>query len=354
LLELVVELLQEATEGAHIGGGASALALKSAIAAAEATEGVDDAMLEEARVLLVPQMLRLAMEKRHVPMLHAALATAATAEGVDAALIQEAKTILVDETLLVSIKFDPLERLRTSLNSSPAAGAVVLDEAHARIKVLATADLERVMLRRQLEPLCAAIATADEERVVDAAMLDRAHAMVPLLEAEPQRAEPAPPGAHGVDELERPTHIDDGLLSTLTAYADKTTTATHDYKYWGGDPRPWRNGDNTPITDPDVILAEEEHKLAAEMEDDLETAGTEGHATKKRPDHALKLRCCGIRIDFLLALTFALGMWDWKTWEVVQYLVKPATEAEGRCRFAELPCVRPFAGAATLFVSHCW
>ena len=47
-------------------------------------------------------------------------------------------------------------------------------------------------------------------------------------------------------------------------------------------------------------------------------------------------------------------MWEWKTWEVVQFLVKPATEGQGRCRFAELACVRPFTGAATLFMSHCW
>ena len=34
----------------------------------------------------------------------------------------------------------------------------------------------------------------------------------------------------------------------------------------------------------------------------------------------------GVRVDFLLALTFALELWEWKTWEIVQYLVKPATE----------------------------
>ena len=59
-------------------------------------------------------------------------------------------------------------------------------------------------------------------------------------------------------------------------------------------------------------------------------------------------------LDFLLALTFHLDLWEWCTWEVVQYLVKPATEGEGRCRFADLEGVRPFAGAATVFMSHCW
>ena len=39
---------------------------------------------------------------------------------------------------------------------------------------------------------------------------------------------------------------------------------------------------------------------------------------------------------------------------MVQYLVKPVTEDYGRCRFADLPCVKPFTGPATVFVSHCW
>ena len=109
---------------------------------------------------------------------------------------------------------------------------------------------------------------------------------------------------------------------------------------------PWRKGlDKSPVTDPAVIASEEQHKAAAEA-DDKPTAGT--------PEHAEKLRCCGIRIDFLLFITFELNMWDWETWEVVQHLVKPATEAEGRRRFADLPWVRPYTGAATVFMSHCW
>ena len=36
----------------------------------------------------------------------------------------------------------------------------------------------------------------------------------------------------------------------------------------------------------------------------------------------------------------------------VQFLVKPVTEGEGRCRFADLPGVRPYTGAATVFMSH--
>ena len=136
------------------------------------------------------------------------------------------------------------------------------------------------------------------------------------------------------------------LLGPFMPCADKTKVAEHGYEYWGGANQPWRHGlDKSPVTDPSVIASEEQHKLAAEAQDQP-TAGT--------PAHAVKLRGCGVRVDFLLALTFALDMWEWKTWEVVQYLVKPATEGEGRCRFMELAAVRAYAGAATVFMSHCW
>ena len=38
----------------------------------------------------------------------------------------------------------------------------------------------------------------------------------------------------------------------------------------------------------------------------------------------------------------------------MQFLVKPATEMYGRCRFADHPLVQPFTGRATVFMSHCW
>ena len=148
-----------------------------------------------------------------------------------------------------------------------------------------------------------------------------------------------------MDQLHCPAHLDDELFDLLTPFAGKSVQAVNDYKYWGGAGEPWRNGgDDSPVTDPAVVMSEERHKAEAEAEDQP-TAGT--------PAHAEKLRCCGIRIDFLLALTFALDMWDWKTWQVVQFLVKPATEGEGRCRFADLPGVQGYTGAATVFMSRC-
>ena len=161
------------------------------------------------------------------------------------------------------------------------------------------------------------------------------------------RAELAPAGTHGTTELIRPAHIAEGVVfGPLLHCAGKTEVAVHDYKFWGGAGQPWRHGlDDTPVTDQGVIASEEQHKLTAEAEDQP-TAGT--------PAHAEKLRGCGVRVDFLLALTFALEMWEWRTWQVVQYLVKPMTEGEERCRFAELAGVQKYAGAATVFMSHCW
>lgn len=40
--------------------------------------------------------------------------------------------------------------------------------------------------------------------------------------------------------------------------------------------------------------------------------------------------------------------------QIVQLLVKPATELMGRCRFGDLEAVKPFTGPATVFMSHCW
>ena len=37
----------------------------------------------------------------------------------------------------------------------------------------------------------------------------------------------------------------------------------------------------------------------------------------------------------------------------MQYLIKPATEAN-RCRFVDLPFVKPYTGPATVFLSHAW
>ena len=226
----------------------------------------------------------------------------------------------------------------------------MLDEARTKLARLATEELVALMNRRQVEPLAAAVAELEAQGggFVEAAMVDEARALVTVLEAEPPGAPPAPPGSHLMNTLVEPAHIDaEAVLGpSIMRCVGRKKEAVHNYEYWGADDQPLRNSlDKSPVTDPAVIASERQYLLAAEAGD---------KATVSTPAHATKLRCCGMRIDFLLALTFALDMWEWETWEVVQNLVKPATEGEGRCRFAELENVRPYTGAATVFMSHCW
>lgn len=132
------------------------------------------------------------------------------------------------------------------------------------------------------------------------------------------------------------------LPPQLRQIARDKKPASEDVKFWGGAAQPWRNGTtDEAILDPNVIIREECHKKRAESED----LGAN--------ECADSLRCRGVTVTFLLALTAELNIWDWATWEVVQFLVKPAT-AEHRCRFADLDFARPHTGPSTVFMSHCW
>ena len=121
----------------------------------------------------------------------------------------------------------------------------------------------------------------------------------------------------------------------------KGTPAERDFQYWAGAVPPWRDGGGGAVTDSATLAPEELFKLEVEKDDAL-NASTE------------RLHARGVRVDWLLALTFELDLWEWQTWQVVKFLVKPSTEAHGRCRFADLPFVKPFRGPATVFMSHCW
>ena len=108
---------------------------------------------------------------------------------------------------------------------------------------------------------------------------------------------------HTTDKLDLPT---EGTVNVgaFTAYGDKTTVAKRATQFWGGDHRPFRDGDGNPIGDPQTTA--EEEKLKTEIGAEDATAGA-------LAETSLRL---GVRLDFLLALTFALGLWEWKTWEV--------------------------------------
>merc|ERR1719352_1018978 len=118
--------------------------------------------------------------------------------------------------------------------------------------------------------------------------------------------------------------------------------------YWADDPHPWhwacRDG-MPPVEDADVIAREEAAKKAAESDD---------ASSVRSGAHGERLRGFGVRVAWLLAFTEALACWDWPTWRVVRDIIKPATEARGRRRFAELDEVAPHTGPATVFMSHCW
>ena len=99
---------------------------------------------------------------------------------------------------------------------------------------------------------------------------------------------------------------------------------------------------NEFLDDPKVLAEEQAHAARAEAEDD---ALGEGLADMRIG--------CALRIDFLVALTFSLNLWKWKTKEVVIYLVKPITE-NLRCRFADHPLVSKYKGKADALMSHAW
>jgi hypothetical protein len=142
------------------------------------------------------------------------------------------------------------------------------------------------------------------------------------------------------DILAFPAHLSTDLF-VMFKMRKLGSPAERDFQYWGGADLPWRNGSGDAEMDVATIVEEEEFKVLVE-EDDALNASTE------------RLHARGVRVDWLLALTFALNLWDWKTSQVVKFLVKPATEHNGRCRFADLPFVQPFTGPATVFMSHCW
>ena len=69
-------------------GGQVHNALKSAIALAEAAEGVDLAMIQEAKTLLATKPLQTAMARRDVAQLRAAIRVAEGEEDVDGAVVE--------------------------------------------------------------------------------------------------------------------------------------------------------------------------------------------------------------------------------------------------------------------------
>jgi len=69
--------------------------------------------------------------------------------------------------------------------------------------------------------------------------------------------------------------------------------------------------------------------------------------------HVDMLHGCGVTVEWLLAFTFDHDCWKKPTWWVNRHIIKEATR-QMRCRYVDLPNMRAYAGAATVFISHCW
>ena len=85
---LPTELLREAMDRAREGGGSALAALQLAIGTAEAAEGVDEAMLQEAKTLLATQPRQTAMAQRDVATLRTAIEVAEGNADVDRAVVE--------------------------------------------------------------------------------------------------------------------------------------------------------------------------------------------------------------------------------------------------------------------------
>jgi hypothetical protein len=130
----------------------------------------------------------------------------------------------------------------------------------------------------------------------------------------------------------------DGLLELKeTALARKPVE--NEVSYWRGNSQPWRSSvTHMPIQD-DAIIAYEESMMARVVEED---GASDFNATM--------LRNKGINVSFLFAFTCELDLWEWKTMDVVRFLIKPVTERYDRCRFADLDFIAPHTGDATVFL----
>ena len=152
----------------------------------------------------------------------------------------------------------------------------------------------------------------------------------------------------GAATLFYPEHIPRSDFADYEKYASKNITAKANYELWKT-----KDGDklhvlgapsNEFLDDPKVLV--EEQALAAKAEAEDDAWGSKEALADMRIG-------CALRVDFLVALTFALKLWKWKTKEVVIYLIKPITE-ELRCRFADHPLASQYKGKADALMSHAW
>jgi hypothetical protein len=143
-----------------------------------------------------------------------------------------------------------------------------------------------------------------------------------------------------VTSLAYPEHIDRATFAELKKFASKSLKAACNYELWS-DGSVHEMGSGKEVTASEIVAQERAHAEVAEAED----AAGAGHPDK-RIEYAL-------RVDFLVAMTMELDLWDWTTLEVVIFLAKASTEP-WRCRFSQHPVARKYAGRANALMSHVW
>ena len=115
------------------------------------------------------------------------------------------------------------------------------------------------------------------------------------------------------DVLRTPAHINPAIFASFMRWKCKTTEAARGTQFWAdstdSEGGTFRDANGVLIADEAVLRMEKDLKAAAEAEDaDFKVANLHGMA---------------VRLDFLLALTFMLDLWDWKTWEVRVFTLAP-------------------------------
>jgi hypothetical protein len=113
-------------------------------------------------------------------------------------------------------------------------------------------------------------------------------------------------GYFSPDVLRPPTRTPSSAFAGVLGCKGKAALAKRGVKYWADSTNPeggtFHNDDDSLVSD-EVVLAEERLcKAQAEAED-------QGFS-------AADLHRKGVSVDWLLGLTFALNLWEWKTWEV--------------------------------------
>ncbi len=109
----------------------------------------------------------------------------------------------------------------------------------------------------------------------------------------------------GVLSLSYPEHIPRTLFDPLRIFKDKDRLAKNNFEMWTDGTIHEMAPGSPLVTDPEVVAYERERAAEAEAQDAAEE------------DNADARFSCALRVDFLVALTFELHLWNWSTRDVL-------------------------------------